>query len=47
MYIYIYIYIIDPPVYQRYTLVRGIRFSSKGREGKALYTPDRLYARFC
>ena len=49
IYIYIYIYIcifIDPPVYQRYTLVRGTRFSSKGREGKALYTPDRLYARF-
>jgi len=32
--------IIVPPVYQRYTLVRGTRFSSKGREGKALYTPD-------
>jgi len=48
MYAYLSIYLfIGPPVYQRYTLVQGTRFSSKGREGKALYTPDRLYARFC
>ena len=30
-----------------WTLVRGNQFSSKGREGKALYTPDRMSARFC
>ena len=44
---YIYRYYRSPGIPASATLVRGTRFSSKGREGKALYTPDGLLTRFC